>query len=163
DSVAKTAGVFPHGAGVEHAGKAVASQHVLNLPREFGRRNGAYISPFSFEEVHVAVPQAGGDGEAETIEDMSGFGELHLRSAADGHDLFALDEHNAVADGLFRGTDKNCGAYKRGIFGWGVCWRAQKKFISSMVPKRDILAQTLVKRWRRGFEAEWGEASVSRR
>jgi hypothetical protein len=53
----------------------------------------------------MTVPEAGGDGEAETIEDVSGLGKLHLRSGADRNDLFALDEDDAIADGIFRGTD----------------------------------------------------------
>lgn len=46
---------------------------------------------------------------AEAIEHVSGFGELHLRSSADGNNFFALDENDAVANGRVCGTGVNCG------------------------------------------------------
>src|SRR5271154_5886346 len=104
DAVAQSARVFPDGAGVKDAGEAVFREHALELAAAFWGGGIGYIGPFSFEEVNVAVPEAGSDGEAETIEDVCGFGKLHLRSAANGNKFFALAENDAVGDGRFRGT-----------------------------------------------------------
>jgi hypothetical protein len=112
----------------------------LELATEFESWDVSYIGPLSFEEVNMAVPEAGGNGEPETIKDMSSFGKLHLRPAAYGRDLFALDENNAVAYGIFRGTNVNRGAHQSGVVAWGVWWRAQEKLISWKVAEWDILA-----------------------
>src|SRR5580658_10120038 len=114
DAIAKASGVFPHGAGVEHAGEAVASEHVLKLASKLGRRNVCHIGPLALEEVNMAVPKSGGDGESKTIEDVSGFWELHLRAAAYRDNLFVLDEHNSVAYGFVVRANINRGAHERG-------------------------------------------------
>jgi hypothetical protein len=69
--------------------------------------------------VDVAVPEAGGDGEAEAVEDVGGFGELHLRARADGDDFFVLDEDDTIADGRVCGTDVDCCADESGVISCG--------------------------------------------
>ena len=119
DAIAKVAGVFPGGASVEDAGEAEAREHVLELAGEFGRGDGGGVGPFALEKMDVIVPEAGGDREAEAIEDMRSFGELHLRARADGDDFFILDEDDAVADGRVGGANVDGGADERGIIAWG--------------------------------------------
>ena len=128
DAVAKSAGVLPHGADVEYAGEAEASEHVLKLTGKLGSGNVCDAGPLAFEKMDVAVPEAGDDRKAETIDDPGAFRKLHLRAATHGNDLFALDEDDAVADGIFSRADVDRGSDESGVFGWGVWRRAQKIF-----------------------------------
>src|SRR5277367_3445138 len=130
DAAAKAARVLPDGAGVEDTGEAVFREHVLELAAEFRGGDVGYIGPFSFEEVNMAVPEAGGDGEVEAVEDVRGFGKLHLRSVADGNNFFVLNEDNTVANGFFCGAGVDCGSYQCRILVRGVWRRVQEKVIS---------------------------------
>jgi hypothetical protein len=130
DAVAKLAGVLPQGARVEHAGKTKASERVLKLARKLGRGDVRDVGPLSFEEVDVAVPETGGDREAETVEDVSGFWKLHLCPVTDGNDFFATDEDYSVAYGILRGTDVDSCADESGIFAWRVRCLVQGRLLN---------------------------------
>jgi hypothetical protein len=72
---------------------------------------------------------------------VRGFGKLHLCPAANGNNFFTLNEDNAVAYGIFGGTDMDRGSYQCRIFVRGVWWRVQEKIISCWKgPEWDILA-----------------------
>jgi hypothetical protein len=97
DAVAKPPCVLPHRPRIEHARKPILCEHDLELPTKLGRRDSCRITPFSLEEVHMAVPEPSRDGQTGTVDGLDAAGYSYRRPAARRRDLAVLDEDDTVA------------------------------------------------------------------
>ena len=103
DAIAQLARVLQRRPDVEHARKPILREHHLKLPREVGRRDLCGIGPHSFQEVDMAVPEAGRNRRSGRVDDVGPSRHSHGRAAPHGHDLAAIDQDDAVADGFLVG------------------------------------------------------------
>ena len=107
DAIAQLARVLQRGPDVEHARKPILREHHLKLAGEVGRRDLCGIGPHSFQEVDVAVPEAGRNRRSGRVDDVDPSRYAHGRPAPHGHDLAAIDQDGAVADGFLSGAGIN--------------------------------------------------------
>jgi hypothetical protein len=86
--------------GQSPSGKAILHEHHVKLPGEVGRRKLGGIGPQSFQKVDMAVPETGRNRRARRVDDAGPSKDPHGRAAPHGHDLAAIDQDGAVADGV---------------------------------------------------------------
>ena len=82
---------------------------MLELKRELRGGDRSGVRPLSLEEVHMAVPESGGDRQAAAVDD----GGVRGNVRADRGDRFAIDQNYAVSEGFGVRIDVNRSADER--------------------------------------------------
>ena len=91
------------GAGVDHADDSPARQHGAQGGRQLCGRHRFGRPPLRFREVHVRVPEAGGDGEAGAIEHGRPRGNANAVARAHRCDEAIGGDDRSVCDGRLGG------------------------------------------------------------